>query len=126
LDLAFYFEYRYNKKDFRNGGKTRMPILVLFIVLSITFYVFYKVKQVRSNRPMEKKWLSSKASIALGLFVLLFGVNQLFLYHTTSTYFIAAIFIILGGFSIWGGYKSYQHNLPYARREAEELNQSKE
>ncbi len=102
-----------------------MPILVVFIVLSISFYVFYKIKQVRSNRPMEKKWLSSKASIALGLFVFLYGINQLFLYHTTSTYIIAAIFIFLGGTSIWGGYKSYKHNLPFARREAEEFNQLK-
>ena len=31
-----------------------MPILVLLIVLSFAFYIFYKVKYVRSKRPAEK------------------------------------------------------------------------
>lgn len=98
-----------------------MPILVFVIIISFSFYVFYKIKYVRSNRPAEKKWLSAKSSIALGLFVSLFGVNQLFLYHTTVTYIIAAIFIIIGGMSVWAGIKAYRFYLPHAIKEAEEL-----
>jgi amino acid transporter len=98
-----------------------MPILALFIVLSFTFYIFYKIKQVRSNRPMEKKWLSSKASIALGLFVALFGINQLFIYQTALSYFIAAVFLLFGIGSAWTGFKMYKHVLPFAQREADEF-----
>lgn len=98
-----------------------MPVLVFFIALSLAFYVFYKVKYVRSRRPAEKKWLSSKSSIALGAFVLLFGVNQLFLYQTLLTYIIAAVFILIGGMSAWTGIKAYKYYLPYAIKEAESL-----
>ncbi len=97
-----------------------MPILVLLIVLSFVFYIFYKIKYVRSNRPAERKWLSAKSSIALGLFVAMFGLNQLFLFHTTVTYIVGAIFIIIGLVSVWGGIKAYKFYLPHAAREAQE------
>ncbi|MEC2054707.1 YtpI family protein [Peribacillus psychrosaccharolyticus] len=100
-----------------------MPILVVIIVISFAFYLFYKIKSFRTHRPMEKKWLSGKSSIALGLFVFVFGVNQLFLYPTTTTYIVAALFILIGGFSIFGGYKMYKHYLPFAIKEAQESKQ---
>ncbi|WP_175990697.1 YtpI family protein [Bacillus sp. Marseille-Q1617] len=98
-----------------------MYFLAFFITLAFTFYIFYKVKQVRSNRPMEKKWLSAKASMALGLFVALFGVNQLVLFPGTVTYIVGALFILIGLASGWTGYKYYKHVLPYAEREAKEM-----
>ncbi|HJV32157.1 MAG TPA: YtpI family protein [Bacillales bacterium] len=96
-----------------------MPVLVFLISLLLAFYVFYKIKYVRSNRPVEKKWLSAKSRIALGLFVCLFGINQLFLFHTLVTYVIAAIFILLGISSAYTGFKMYKHYLPFAIKEAE-------
>ncbi|RFU70749.1 hypothetical protein D0469_05365 [Peribacillus saganii] len=98
-----------------------MPILVIFIVIAFAFYLFYKIKYVRTNRPMEKKWISAKSSIALGLFVTLFGLNQLFLNQTTVAYIVGAVFMILGAVNILGGYKSYKFHLPHAIKEAEEL-----
>ncbi|RIW29692.1 hypothetical protein D3H55_18105 [Bacillus salacetis] len=98
-----------------------MPVLVFLIILSFSFYFYYKVKSVRSNRFIEKKWLSGKSSIALGLFVALFGVNQLFLFQSTFTYIISAIFILIGAASAWMGYKVYKHFLPQVIKEAEEL-----
>lgn len=97
-----------------------MPIFVLLIVLSFVFYIFYKIKYVRSKRPAERKWLSAKSSIALGLFVGLFGLNQVFLFQTTITYIVAAIFIIIGSMSIWSGVKAYKYYLPLAAKEAKE------
>lgn len=104
---------------------THMPILAILIVLSLVFYLFFKVKFVRSQLPMEKKWISGKSSIALGSFVSLFGVNQLFLFHSTLTYIIAAVFILIGGFSIVGGVKIYKYYLPFAIEEAEQIVQQK-
>ncbi|MBP2241391.1 amino acid transporter [Cytobacillus eiseniae] len=97
-----------------------MPILVILIIFSFAFYLVYKVKYVRSRRPAERKWLSSKSSIALGLFVALFGVNQFFLNGNTVTYIVAVVFILIGGFSIYAGFKSYKHYLPLAAKEAKE------
>ncbi|HZG70520.1 MAG TPA: YtpI family protein [Chondromyces sp.] len=98
-----------------------MPVFVFIIVLSFSFYILYKVRYVRSNRPMEKKWLSAKSSMALGLFVGFFGINTIFIQQTTVSYIVAAIFILIGFSSLWTGYKAYRHYLPYARREADEL-----
>ncbi|MET3697282.1 YtpI-like protein [Bacillus oleivorans] len=99
-----------------------MPVLVILIIFALAFYVYFKVKQVRSQRPIEKKWISGKSSICLGSFVLLFGINQVFLYpKETVTYVIAAIFLIVGLLSIIGGYKMYKYYLPLAIKEAEQL-----
>ncbi len=92
---------------------------VFVIVLSFIFYLFYKVQYVRSRRPMERKWLSAKSSMALGLFVAVFGVNTLFIQQTTVAYIVAAIFILYGFASLIAGYKMYKHYLPFAQQEAD-------
>ncbi|MDZ5472499.1 YtpI family protein [Bacillus sp. 31A1R] len=99
-----------------------MPIFAILIIFALAFYVFYKIKYFRTKRPAEKKWLASKSSIALGVFVFLFGVNQLFINQSTTTYIVSAIFIILGAINILGGRKAYKHYLPIAIQEAESLN----
>ncbi|MDF1511842.1 YtpI family protein, partial [Robertmurraya sp. DFI.2.37] len=35
-------------------------------MFAFTFYIFYKVKYFRTQRPAEKKWVSAKATVALG------------------------------------------------------------
>lgn len=100
-----------------------MVVLVIFIVILLAFYLFYKTKYFRSNRPVEKKWLSAKSNIVLGLFVLLFGVNSLFISQSIGTYIVAAIFIIYGAFFSWTGFKKYKHYLPFAIEEAEMLSE---
>jgi hypothetical protein len=102
-----------------------MPVLVILIIMSFSFYVFYKMKYFRSNRPAERQWISAKSRMALGLFVGLFGLNQLFLFQTTVTYIVAAVFIIIGGLSVWEGMKAYKFYLPHAQKEAEELTSNK-
>ena len=88
-----------------------MPVFVILIVISLAFYLFYKVKSVRTQLPMEKKWISGKSLVALGAFVALFGINQLFLFQSTVTYIIAGIFILIGGTSLLGGYKMFTSSI---------------
>ncbi|MFS0780605.1 YtpI family protein [Bacillus sp. 1P06AnD] len=102
-----------------------MPVFVILITLSVGFYLFYKIRFFRTKQPMERKWLSAKSSMALGLFVLLFGINQLFLFQTALTYIISAIFILMGALSLWGGFKSYRFFLPLAADEADQLRQTR-
>ncbi len=59
--------------------------------------------------------------MTLGLFVLIFGINQLYLYQTTLTYFIGGIFIIMGALSLYGGFKMYRHFAPLAEDEFQAL-----
>lgn len=70
---------------------------------------------------MEKKWLSAKSSMALGLFVGLFGINTVFIQQTTVGFIVAGVFVLIGFASFWAGMKSYRFHLPYVKKEAEEL-----
>jgi hypothetical protein len=97
-----------------------MPVFVILIVLSLSFYVFYKIKFFQAKKPMEKQWISTKSSIALGLFVFFFGLNQLFLFRSTVSLIVGIIFILIGALSSWAGYKAYKHYYPLAVKEAEE------
>lgn len=103
-----------------------MFVFVVLIALLFAFYLFYKTKYIRSNRLVEKKWLSAKSNIALGLFVCLFGINHLiFISESTASYIVAAIFTIYGALFSWIGFKKYKHYLPFAIEEAKELNTQK-
>ncbi len=97
-----------------------MPVLVIFIIISLAFYIFYKAKYFRTKLPIEKKWISTKSSISLGTFVALFGINQLFLFQSTVTYLVAAVFILIGLLNIFAGIKAYKYYLPLSLVEAQE------
>jgi len=97
-----------------------MPVLVVLIIISLAFYIFYKAKYFRTKLPVEKKWISTKSSISLGTFVALFGLNQMFLFQSTVTYIVAAVFIIIGLMNIFAGIKAYKYFLPLAIQEAQE------
>ncbi|TWT26361.1 YtpI family protein [Planomicrobium sp. CPCC 101110] len=86
-----------------------MNIFVLLIVVSFVFYFYYKTKQFRTSLPIRKNWYASMASVALGSFVMFFGINQLFLFQTVVTYIVAGIFIVLGLGLIVYNFKAAKH-----------------
>lgn len=99
-----------------------MLFIVVIFVMAFSMYVYYKIKYVRSRFPMERKLLSGKSNMSLGVFIFMFGLNQLFFPSSAVRYTVAAIFMLLGLFNIIGGYRSYKHHVPYALIEAEEMN----
>ena len=44
---------------------------------------------------------SAKSSMALGALVLLYGVNQMILFHSVLTLVIGGVFILIGAGSAW-------------------------
>ncbi len=92
----------------------------MLIIFALGFYLYYKTKYFRSKRPIEKQWLSAKSSIALGLFVGLFGLNSFFVHPSTISYVIGTILILVGGGSVWAGFRAYKHYLPFVVKEAEQ------
>lgn len=98
-----------------------MPTLVILTVISIIFYLFYKIKGFRTKAPIEKKWISTKANMALGSFLLFFGINQLIMYYDSwVTIVITTLFILLGLANVILGFRAYRHLLPHAIQEAEQ------
>ncbi|WP_257346577.1 YtpI family protein [Pseudalkalibacillus decolorationis] len=96
-----------------------MPALVVIIIVSLVVYIFYKVKEWRTKAPYLKKWTKAKANIALGTFISMFGLNRLFIYESTFDLVIGGLFLVLGIFNIFLGYKAYKYFLPFAIKETE-------
>lgn len=88
-----------------------MQALYILIVMALFVYLFYRIKSWRTKKPLLKQWVATKAQIALGLFILLFGVNRLFLPLSTFIIIVCAVFIILG--SVYTAYaiKAYRFYL---------------
>ncbi|MFX3673229.1 MAG: YtpI family protein [Paenisporosarcina sp.] len=84
-------------------------LFVSFIVVSFVFYLYLKVKQFRSEYPIAKKWYANRAHMALGSLLFSFGLNHIFLFPSTITYVISALFIGLGLFSMVHYYKAAKH-----------------
>ncbi|WP_397539605.1 YtpI family protein [Rummeliibacillus pycnus] len=96
-------------------------ILAFFIVITFVFYLYFKTKQFRTNLPIRKKWYANRAGIALGILLILFGINQIILYHTVLTYVVCAIMIVFGVFACINYNKRVRHYGQYITEE-EELN----
>lgn len=100
-----------------------MSIFVFFIIISAVAYLYFKTKQIRTPRPVEKQWQASRAGIALGTGIGFFGVNQLFLFNFEAssdlivTYIIAAVFILIGFGSAWLRFKAYRQLTPILAQE---------
>ncbi|MDQ0231031.1 YtpI family protein [Metabacillus malikii] len=89
-----------------------MPILVIFIVISFSFYIYFRIKAYRAHNQVEKKWRAAEASIALGIFVASFGLNQLIINRSILALVVGIIFFIIGVGSSWAGFRAYKHYLP--------------
>jgi len=100
-----------------------MSIFVFIIIMSAVAYLYFKTKQIRTPRPVEKQWQASRAGIALGIGIGFFGVNQLFLFNFEAssdlilTYIIAAVFILVGFGSAWLRFKTYRQITPILAKE---------
>lgn len=98
-----------------------MWILVCFTILSFAAYLFYKFKSVRmKNRPNEKRWVGTKASISLGLLLIFFGLNELYLRHNTGVIIMSIIFFLVGGVYLYQNIRLYRYLLPYAAEESKQ------
>lgn len=75
-----------------------MQTFVVFIVLSALLFVMYRTKAFRTKQPLLKKFNLSKANISIGVFLVSFGLNRLFVQPQILTYVISGIFILYGAF----------------------------
>lgn len=97
-------------------------ILVIIIVFSLMFYLYYKTKQIRSKLPMGKKYYSGKSRTALGAFVAFFGINSFIVNEHPVAYIVSGVFIVIGILSAITGFKIFRFYLPHAIKEFEKTN----
>ncbi|RCW66305.1 YtpI family protein [Saliterribacillus persicus] len=86
-----------------------MIIFPLTIIITAIMYLYYKVMILRTKDPLLQEIQNAKARIALGLFMIFFGVNQYLFYETTLALYIALIFLLFGILQGYGGSKRWKH-----------------
>ncbi|MFJ8458060.1 YtpI family protein [Lysinibacillus xylanilyticus] len=84
-------------------------IFVFAIIISFVIYFYFKTKQFRSPLPIAKNWYKSKANVSFGVFILVFGVNQAYLFPGIYTFIIVAILVVLGILVITENIKKTRH-----------------
>ncbi|PIB39903.1 hypothetical protein AOA57_29695, partial [Pseudomonas sp. 2588-5] len=79
------------------------------IVVSLAFYLFYKIKYFRTKMPIEKRWIQMKGNIALGIFLVAFALNLLIMNRSTVDLVIGGLFLVLGVANVILGYRAYRY-----------------
>lgn len=92
---------------------------IMLIVISFAAYFYFKTKQFRSTLPIRKKWYKAKAGVALGVFIIAFGVNTLIVQQSAVGYIIGIIFIIVGFMESYYNFKKARHEGKFVEEEYE-------
>lgn len=87
-------------------------IFVILIIVSISFYVYFKIKQWRAKSELEAKWQQTRGNMALGAFLIFFGLDLLFFPRSTIEIIVGIVFSLLGLANLYFGYQAYKHYLP--------------
>src|SRR5690625_2987948 len=99
-------------------GDDCMLIFALLIVVSVVFYIYYKVTILRTKDLLIQKYMNGKARIFLNTFLISFGINQYIAVQIKTVLIISIIFILLGLIQVIGGFRRAKHY----RKEWERLN----
>ena len=75
-----------------------MPTFIILIVLSFFIFLMYQIKATRTKHTLLKKFNQSKANIAIGIFLISFGLNRLFVHPSVLTYIVTGVFVFYGLF----------------------------
>ena len=86
-----------------------MLIFALGILISLVMFIYYKVVILRTKDPLVQVYFNSKARFFLGTFLIFFGINQYLAYQYTFVLIISIIFILLGGYQSYHGFKVARH-----------------
>lgn len=86
-----------------------MFIFPIIIVLSVVFYVYYKVAILKSSDRLTQLYFNAMSRVCLGSFILFFGINQYIFYQTKLALIVAIVFFILGALQASRGIKEARH-----------------
>ena len=94
---------------------------VISIIGFLMIFLYFKMRQYRSTYEAVKHSYASKASMAVGLFMISFAINSYVQLQTTIAAVILLLFLAMGGANIFLGYKNFKALQPHVERE---MNQS--
>lgn len=94
-----------------------MIIFPILIVVSLFLFVYFKVIQTRVKGPGERALYNAKSNLALGVFILAFGINSYITLQTTVAAVVALLFTAMGIVNLYFGFQRYKFYKPVAQKE---------
>jgi len=86
-----------------------MIIFPFIIILSVVFYVYYKVSILRTKDGLTQHYMNAKSRISLGVFLIAMAITQYVAYQTKTALFICLVFFILGIIQAVYGFNAARH-----------------
>lgn len=86
-----------------------MFVIALLIMLTVVFYIYYKVSILRTKDSLLQKYTNAKSRICLGGFLFFFAINQYLAYQQKFVLIISLIFFVLGIMQVVDGWKEAKH-----------------
>ncbi|WP_167553072.1 YtpI family protein [Evansella clarkii] len=96
-------------------------LLISIIIISLVFFVYFKVQQAKVPGLMLKSWYAAKSSITIGVFFVAFAVNSYNSFGSQVAAIVGLVFVVYGIINIVFGIRNYRTYLPLARKEMEEI-----
>ena len=86
-----------------------MNSIATIVIISFLFFLFYVTKFFFTSELLTKKIAGSRARLTFGLFLLLYGVNQIAAKLELLTICVGIVFIIFGVANLYRGYLQNKH-----------------
>ena|SRR5699024_2777964 len=86
-----------------------MFVFPVIIILSVVFYIYYKVSILRSKDELTQHYMNAKSRVSLGVFLIAMALTQYIALQTTIALIICLIFFILGLMQFIYGFNAARH-----------------
>ncbi|PGM49556.1 YtpI family protein [Bacillus sp. AFS053548] len=86
-----------------------MNSIATIVIISFLFFLFYVTKFFFTSELLTKKIAGSRARLTFGLFLLLYGINQIVAKLELITICVGIIFILFGVANLYRGYLQNKH-----------------
>jgi hypothetical protein len=83
--------------------------IATIVIISFLFFLFYVTKFFFTSELLTKKIAGSRARLTFGLFLLLYGINQMVAKLELITICVGIMFILFGAANLFRGYLQNKH-----------------
>jgi hypothetical protein len=86
-----------------------MNSIATIVLVSFVFFLFYVTKYFFTRELLQKRIAGSRARLFFGLFMTLYGINQLFINVELVTIIVGILFVLFGVTNGYRGYSQLKH-----------------
>ncbi|MBP0724055.1 hypothetical protein J5Y03_02510 [Bacillus sp. RG28] len=86
-----------------------MDSIAMIILVSFIFFIFYVTKYFFTSELLQKRIVGSKIRLVFGIFMTLYGINQLFVKVELVTVMVGVLFGLFGIANTYRGFQQLKH-----------------